>query len=124
MCKLSPLFIQRKRMINDEIYLLNIRVFKNRTKHAHTSKYIMSLPIPSRQIILRIIRKRDGKSMCMNIAEDENRKVGFIKSHLKHTFHPYGKFHLYYKGRHIKSRHTLSYYGITGAVRNIQIILD
>ncbi|CAF1195975.1 unnamed protein product [Adineta ricciae] len=84
----------------------------------------MSLPTSSRQIVLRIVRKRDGKNMWMNIAEDENRKVGFIKSHLKHTFHPHGKFHLYYKGRHIKSRHELSYYGITSAIRNIEIILD
>ncbi|UJR08436.1 hypothetical protein I4U23_012706 [Adineta vaga] len=83
----------------------------------------MSFSIPSPQIILRIIRKSDGKSMSIHIAENENRKVEFIKSQLKHTFHPHGKFHLYYKGRHIKSKHKLRYYGITSAVRNIEIIL-
>jgi hypothetical protein len=60
----------------------------------------------------------------MNINENENRRVKFVKSHLKNLFHPNQKFHLYYKGRHIKSRHKLSYYGITSAERNIEIILD
>lgn len=84
----------------------------------------MSVFIPSPQIILRIIRKCDGKTMSMNIAENENRQVRFIKSQLKHLFHRHGKFHLYYKGQHIKSRHRLSYYGITSAERDIEIILD
>ncbi len=85
----------------------------------------MSLSIPSSKIIiLRIIRKSDGKKMSMNISESENRKVEFIKSQLKNLFHPHGKFHLYYKGRHIKSRHKLCYYGITSKESNIEIILD
>lgn len=84
----------------------------------------MSFSIPSPQIILRIVRKSDGKTMSMNIAENENRKVRFVKSQLKHLFHPHGKFHLYYNGQHIKSRHRLSYYGITSAERQIEIILD
>ena len=84
----------------------------------------MSFGQPSPQLILRIIRKSDGKTMFMNIAENENRTVDFVKSHLKHIFHPHGKFHLYYKGRHIKSRHKLRYYGITSAERNIEIFLD
>ncbi|CAF1192744.1 unnamed protein product [Adineta steineri] len=83
----------------------------------------MSLSRASPQIILRIIRKSDGKTMSMNIPENDNRKVEFIKTQLKHTFHPHGKFHLYYKGRHIKSRHKLCYYGITSNQHNIEIIL-
>jgi len=84
----------------------------------------MSFSISSPQIILRIIRKSDGKTMSMNIAENENRKVKYIKTQLKNLFHPHHKFHLYYKNRHIKSRHKLSYYGITSAERNIEIILN
>ncbi|CAF2534987.1 unnamed protein product [Rotaria sp. Silwood2] len=76
-----------------------------------------------RQIILRITRKSDGKTTAMNISENENRRVKYVKSHLKHLFHPHGKFHLYYKGRHIKSRHKLSYYGITSQQENIEITL-
>ncbi|CAF0862796.1 unnamed protein product [Rotaria sp. Silwood1] len=77
-----------------------------------------------RQIIIRVTRKSDGKTMAMNIPETDNRKVKYIKSQLKHLFHPNGKFHLYYKGRHIKSRHKLSYYGITSQQSNIEIILN
>ena len=84
----------------------------------------MSFSISSPQIILHIIRKSDGKSMSMNISENENRKVRFVKTQLKHLFHPHGKFHLFYKGQHIKSRHKLHYYGITSAEHNIEIILD
>jgi hypothetical protein len=84
----------------------------------------MSFSISSPQIILRITRKSDGKTMSMNIFENENHKVRFVKTQLKQSFHPNGKFHLYYKGRHIKSRHDLRYYGITSNVRNIEIILD
>ncbi|CAF3628503.1 unnamed protein product [Adineta steineri] len=69
------------------------------------------------------IESQHGKTMSMNIPENDNRKVEFIKTQLKHTFHPHGKFHLYYKGRHIKSRHKLCYYGITSNEHNIQIIL-
>ena len=83
----------------------------------------MSFSNPSPQIILRIVRKSDGKTMSMNIAENENREVKFVKSHLKHLFHPRQKFHLYYKGQHIKSRHKLRYYGITSNEPNIEIIL-
>lgn len=84
----------------------------------------MSSFIPSAQIILRIVRKKDGKTISMNITENENRKVRYVKSQLKNLFHPHGKFHLYYKNRHIKSRHKLRYYGITSVERNIEIILD
>ncbi|CAF0887132.1 unnamed protein product [Rotaria sordida] len=83
----------------------------------------MATGISSRQIILRIVRKSDGKTMTMNIPEHDNRKVKYIKSQLTHLFHPHGKFRLYYKGRHIKSRHRLSYYGITSQQSNIEIIL-
>ncbi len=84
----------------------------------------MSYSTPSPQIILRISRKSDGKTMSMNITENENRRVKYVKSQLRHLFHPHGKFRLYYKGRHIKSRHKLRYYGITSAERNIEIILE
>jgi hypothetical protein len=84
----------------------------------------MSFSISSPQIILRIIRRSDGKSISMNISENENRTVKYVKSQLKHLFHPRGKFHLYYKGQHIKSRHKLRYYCITSAEHNIEIILD
>lgn len=77
----------------------------------------------SKQIIIRIIRKCDGRSMSMNIAENEQRRVKFIKSELKRLFHPHGKFRLYYKGRHIRSRHKLSYYGITSHEPYIDILL-
>ncbi|CAF1322775.1 unnamed protein product [Rotaria sordida] len=83
----------------------------------------MATGTSSRQIILRIVRKSDGKTMTMNIPEHDNRKVKYIKSQLKHLFHPHGKFCLYYKGRHIKSRHRLSYYGITSQQSNIEIVL-
>jgi hypothetical protein len=83
----------------------------------------MSLSTPSPQIRIRIVRKSDGKSMSMNIAESDNRKVKFIKSHVQHMFHTTGKFHLYYKNRHIKSRHKLSYYGITSQIPTVEIIL-
>ena len=84
----------------------------------------MSFAISSPQIILRIVRRSDGKSIAMNISENENRTVKYVKSQLKHLFHPHEKFHLYYKNRHIKSRHKLRYYGITSAEHNIEIILD
>jgi hypothetical protein len=83
----------------------------------------MSFSIPSSQIIIKIIRQSDGKTMSMNITENENHKVAFIKSHIKHLFHPHKKFHLYYKNQHIKSRHKLRYYGITSQIRNIEIIV-
>lgn len=83
----------------------------------------MSIGIVSHQIHIRIVRKSDGKTMSMNIAECENRRVEYIKSHIKNLFHPHGKFHLYYKNQHIKSRHKLLYYGITSQVPNIEIIL-
>jgi hypothetical protein len=84
----------------------------------------MSFPTSSPQIILRITRKSDGKTMSMNIAENENHKVRFVKSQLKHLFHPNGMFHLYYKNRHIKSRHELRYYGITSKEPHIELILN
>ncbi len=83
----------------------------------------MTFSAPSPQIIVKIIRKSDGKQLSMNITENNNHKVQFIKNHVKNTFHPRGKFHLYYQNRHIKSRHKLSYYGITSQTRNIEIIL-
>jgi hypothetical protein len=61
--------------------------------------------------------------MSMNIAEKEDHKVEYVKSQIKHLFHLNGKFHLYYNGRHIKSRHKLSYYGITSTQPNLEIIL-
>ncbi|CAF4929152.1 unnamed protein product [Rotaria magnacalcarata] len=75
----------------------------------------MSIPTPSRQIIIRIVRKSDGKTMSMNIAENENHKVKFIKSELKRLFHTNGKFRLFYQNRHIKSRHKLAYYASSPA---------
>jgi len=84
----------------------------------------MSLPVPSPQIILRITCKSDGKTISMNISENENRKVKYVKSQLKHLFRIHRKFHLYYKGQHIKSRHKLHYYGITSTQHNIEITLD
>jgi hypothetical protein len=84
----------------------------------------MSFSTASPQIILRIIRRSDGKSISMNITENENRTVKYVKTQLKHLFHPHGKFHLYYKGRHIKSRHKLRYYDITSAENDVEIILD
>jgi hypothetical protein len=83
----------------------------------------MSLSTPSPQIRIRIVRKSDGKTMSMNIAENDNRRVEFIKSHVKHMFHTNGKFHLYYKNQHIKSRHKLRYYGITSQVPSVEIIV-
>ncbi|CAF4122421.1 unnamed protein product [Rotaria sp. Silwood2] len=83
----------------------------------------MSIVSSPRQIIIQIVRKSDGKTMKMNIAETDNRKVKYIKSQLNHLFHPYAKFRLYYNGKHIKSRHKLSYYGITSNQSNIEIIL-
>ncbi|CAF4591898.1 unnamed protein product, partial [Rotaria sp. Silwood2] len=83
----------------------------------------MSIVRPPRQIIIQIVRKSDGKTMKMNIGENDNRKVKYIKSQLKHLFHPHGKFRLYYNGKHIKSRHKISYYGITSNQSNIEIIL-
>ena len=83
----------------------------------------MSFSTPSPQILLKITRKSDGKTLCMNIPENANHKVRFIKTHLKYNFHPRGKFHLYYRNRHIKSRHKLRYYGITSEQRNIEILL-
>ncbi len=84
----------------------------------------MSLSVPSSQIILRITCKSDGKTISMNISENENRKVKYVKSQLKHLFRIHRKFHLYYNGRHIKSRHKLHYYGITSTQHNIEITLD
>jgi hypothetical protein len=84
----------------------------------------MSFSIPAPQIVLRIVRKSDGKTISMHIPEHENPKVKYVKTQLKNLFHPRGKFHLYYNGRHIKSRHKLIYYGITSALHNIEIILD
>lgn len=83
----------------------------------------MSYIKPSPQILVKIIRKSDGKILSMNIPENANHKVRFIKTHLKNTFHPHGKFHLYYQNQHIKSRHKLVYYGITSDRRNIEIVL-
>jgi len=83
----------------------------------------MSFSVPSPQILVKIIRKSDGKTLSMNITENANHKVEFIKNHVKNTFHPRGKFHLYYQNRHIKSRRELRYYGITSQTRNIEIIL-
>jgi hypothetical protein len=83
----------------------------------------MSFSIPSSQIIIKIVRRSDGKTMSMNITENENHKVKFIKSHIKNIFHSNRKFHLYYKGRHIKSRHKLRYYGITSQEKNIEIVV-
>ncbi len=83
----------------------------------------MTVSISSSQIIVKIIRKSDGKQLSMNIPENANHKVQFIKSHVKNTFHSRGKFHLYYQNRHIKSRHELRYYGITSQIRNIEIFL-
>lgn len=78
----------------------------------------------SPHIILRIIRKSDGKTMSMNVLETDNRTVKFVKTHLKQLFHPYGRFHLYYKGQKMKSRHHLRHYGITSAERHVEIVLD
>ena len=83
----------------------------------------MPLATPSPQIILRIVRKDDGKMMQMNIPENKNYRVKYVKLHLQQSFHSHGKFHLFYKGRHIKSRHKLSYYGITADQPNIELIL-
>lgn len=83
----------------------------------------MSFSIPAAQIVVKIIRKSDGKHISMNINENENRKVKFIKTHVKHLFHQKKKFHLYYKNHQIKSRHKLRYYGITSQVQNIEIIV-
>lgn len=82
----------------------------------------MSFSYSSSQIIVRIVRKSDGKSIWMNINENEKPRVKFIKTHVKHLFRMNKKFHLYYKNRHIKSRHKLSYYGITSEQSNIEII--
>ncbi len=78
----------------------------------------MSFSIPSSQIILRLIWKSDGKTMSMNIAENEDHKVEYVKSQVKHLFHLNGKFHLHYNGRH-----KLSYYDTTSTQSNLEIIL-
>lgn len=83
----------------------------------------MPFSTPSPQILLTIIRKSDGKILHMNIPQNADHKVRFIKTHLKNTFHPRGKFHLYYRNHHIKSRNKLRYYGITSEQRNIEILL-
>jgi len=83
----------------------------------------MSFSFSSAQIIVKIIRRSDGKSISMNINENEKHRVKFIKTHVKHLFRMNKKFHLYYKNRHIKSRHKLSYYGITSQESNIEIIV-
>ena len=77
----------------------------------------------SRQILLRITRRSDGKAIFMNIAEHDNQSVKFIKTHLRQKFHPHETFRLYYNGRHIKSRHLLSYYGLTSDQGQIELIL-
>ena len=68
------------------------------------------------------------RSMCSIIfffldRESILNRVKFIKFELKRLFHTNGKFRLFYRNRHIKSRHKLSYYGITSNESNIELTL-
>ncbi|CAF0937749.1 unnamed protein product [Didymodactylos carnosus] len=75
-----------------------------------------------KQINLTVIRKSDGKTMRLHVPEYVT--VHYLKTQLKQSFHSNNdKFHLYYKGKHIRSRHLLKYYGISNEANNIQIIL-
>ncbi|CAF1281838.1 unnamed protein product [Adineta steineri] len=82
-----------------------------------------SFSTPSPQIILKIVRKSDGNAMFMNIPENANHKVSFIKGHVKESFCKRKRFHLYYHHKHIRSWHHLRHYGITSKVHNIEIIV-
>jgi hypothetical protein len=83
----------------------------------------MSTNQPVRQIIVDIVRQADGKYISMNIPDNVGWLVKHVKSHLRQQFHPYRRFRLYYKGRHIKSRHTLEHYGICSDARRVKLIL-
>lgn len=79
-------------------------------------------PIP-KHLIIHVTRRSDGRTITMNIAENEHHQIKFLKDHLRRSFHSQKKFRLYFNGRHIKSHHRFSYYGLTSAMTNIRLIL-
>lgn len=83
----------------------------------------MSFSIASSQIFLKLTQKSNGRTISINIAENQNYKVKYLKNHVKELFRPKKKFRLYYKNRHIKSRHKLIYYDITSQIQNIEIMI-
>ena len=84
---------------------------------------MMSILAPP-QLILNIVRRSNGQSLTIHFPDNDNLTVKFIKNHVKKLFGLNRKFHLYYRGRHIKSRRKLKYYGITSEINNIDIVVD